>query len=52
MGHPQKARQPWPWTARERRKLSRENKNITEKRQKEAYLRIIFSVRRIARNTL
>jgi hypothetical protein len=24
---PQKARQPWPWTARKRRKLPRENKN-------------------------
>jgi hypothetical protein len=44
MGHRQKAIQPWPWTARERRKLPRENKNRNEKRQKETYLRIIFSV--------
>jgi hypothetical protein len=48
-GSPQNTRLPWPFTARVRNESSRENKNRTEKRQKETYHLIIFSVRRIER---
>jgi Zinc knuckle len=41
-GSPQKTRLPWPFNTRVRNELSRENKNRTEKRQKETYLRIAF----------